>query len=92
MARKRGITVTEAEARDYLTDIMREVFDRDDIVVTKEMVAADLVGWDSFHQVEILLAIEHGLGIRFRPGDVKSLGSVGELMNLIRSHAPPSTN
>lgn len=80
--------MTESEVEPFLTSVLRDVFERDDIVVYPEMTALDLVGWDSFKQIEILLAIEEGIGVRFKPSEVRSLGTVGDLARLVLAHAP----
>lgn len=78
--------MTEHDAYDQLTRILRDVFERDDIVATPTLTARDIVGWDSFKQVEILLAIEETLGVTFRPSDVHGLGNVGDLARIMLPH------
>lgn len=79
--------MTEHDAYDQLTRILRDVSERDDIVATPTLTARDIVGWHSFKQVEILLAIEETLGITFKPSDVQDLGNVGDLARIMLPHA-----
>ena len=80
--------MTEADTYQCLTGIFREVFERNDIVATPTLVARDVVGWDSFKQVEILLAIEEETGIRFTSGEAQNLGSVGDIARIMLSRSP----
>ena len=49
---------TEAEIYPALTTIFRDVFLRDDLALTPETSATDVQGWDSFKQIEIIMASE----------------------------------
>ena len=70
-----------------LSDIFRDVFDRDDIVLVPELSAADVVDWDSFKQIEILIASEEKFGIKFTTQEMDSLKNVGDLVATIAAHA-----
>ena len=50
--------MTEAEIYAALDEIFRDVFLRDDIALTPELSAKDVAGWDSFRQIDIILAID----------------------------------
>jgi len=56
---------TEAEIYPALTTIFRDVFLRDDLALTPELSAKDVQGWDSFKQIEIIMASEEAWKIRF---------------------------
>ena len=56
---------------------------RDDIVLKPELSAKDVEGWDSFKQIEILLATEERFGIKFSTREVDSLQNVGDLARLV---------
>ena len=70
-----------------LTEIFRDVFMNDDMNLTPELSAADVEGWDSFKQIEIILATEDRFGIRLKTQEIDSLGCVGDLAGLIAKHA-----
>jgi acyl carrier protein len=40
-----------------LTKIFREVFDDEDIALSREMTADDVDGWDSFSHVNLIVTI-----------------------------------
>ena len=73
-----------------LTEIFGDVFMRDDLVLTAELSAADVRGWDSIKQVEILLAIESRFGIRFSTREIDSVKCVGDLARVVMAKAPPA--
>jgi acyl carrier protein len=77
--------MTEPEAYRLLTRIFAGVFERDDIALAPELTAADVVGWDSFKQVEILMQIEEALGIKLRSREIDGLRNVGDLAGIVRS-------
>ncbi len=66
-----------------LTDIFQEVFEDDDLQITRDTSAADIEEWDSLMHVALLLNVEQGFGIKFNSGDVSGLKSVGDLADLI---------
>jgi acyl carrier protein len=49
---------TELEVYRDLTEIFADVFVRDDIVLSPALTAKDVRGWDSFKQIEIIMACE----------------------------------
>lgn len=66
-----------------LTDIFRDVFDDDSIVLTPETTAADIHDWDSANHVNLIVSIEARLGIKFKTVEIESLHNVGNLVSLI---------
>lgn len=77
--------MTEPEIYRFLTEVFRDVFMRDDITLSAGLTAADVDGWDSFKQIEIIVAIQESLGIKFATKELDSLSSVGDLTKLISS-------
>jgi acyl carrier protein len=77
--------MTEPEIYDTLTTIFHDVFLRDDLVLTPAMSAKDVEDWDSFKQIEIIIAVEQQFGIKFRTREMDSLNNVGDLVHLIAS-------
>jgi acyl carrier protein len=70
-----------------LSVIFRAVFDRRDLIVTTAMTARDIPGWDSFKQVEIIMACEDRFGFEFEPHEIDELGNVGDLLDVVTRHA-----
>ncbi len=77
--------MTEDEIWALLTDVFRENFDDDEIVLWPEMTAEDIEEWDSLTNVQLLVAIEQTFnGLRFSTGEVANLKNVGELCSVIK--------
>lgn len=70
---------------EKLTQILRNVMDDEDLVVTDETTAAEVEGWDSLAHVTLMFSIEQEFGIQFMGEEFANLGSVGELRQLIES-------
>jgi acyl carrier protein len=74
---------SEAEIYDGLTEIFHDVFMRDDLVLRPELSAKDVQGWDSFKQIEIIMAAEEKYGIKFTTRELDSLQNVGDLVRVV---------
>lgn len=75
----------EAAILGDLNEIMRDVFMRDDLAVTATTTAKDVAGWDSFKQIEIIMAVEEHYGIKLHTRDLDQLASVGDLVRVVKS-------
>ncbi len=74
---------TEPEIYSAMTEIFHDVFMRDDLVLKAELSAKDVQGWDSFKQIEIIMAIEERFGIKFTTRELDSLQNVGDLVRVV---------
>jgi acyl carrier protein len=68
-----------------LNEVFHDVFDDEEIVVTPELTADDVAGWDSLKHIRLLLTLERTFKIKFSASEVKKLENVGELAVLIQS-------
>ncbi len=68
-----------------MTAILQEVFDRDDIEATPTLAADQVEGWDSFKQVEILIAVQEEFGMKFSSRELDTLKNVGDLVGIIEA-------
>ena len=71
------------DTMQHLNELFRDVFDDEDLVITRETSARDIDDWDSLMHVTLLLTVEKGFGIRFSSSQVAGLTNVGELVDLI---------
>jgi acyl carrier protein len=74
---------TEPEIYGALTEIFQDVFMRDDLVLKPELSAKDVKGWDSFKQIEIIMAAEERFGMKFTTRELDSLQNVGDLVRVV---------
>lgn len=75
--------MTESEIYAALTQIFRDVFDDDALVLTAETTAEDIDGWDSQTHVLLIVAAEERFTVRFRTAELESLRNVGQFVHLI---------
>jgi len=66
--------------KEVLEPIFRQVFDDEQIKLAAEMTADDVDGWDSLSHVNLIVAIESKLKIRFTQKELLTFRCVGDLM------------
>jgi acyl carrier protein len=76
-------SMPEAEIYASLTEIFHDVFLRDDLELRPELSAKDVPGWDSFKQIDIILAVEEKYRIKLNTRELDSLHNVGDLVRVI---------
>ncbi len=77
------IMADDAAIYAALTEIFNDVFLKEDMQLTPALSAKDVPGWDSFKQIEILVAVEERFGIRLNTKEIDALKSVGDLASVI---------
>jgi acyl carrier protein len=75
--------MSEAQIYAELGEIFRDVFLTDDIELRPELSAKDVPGWDSFKQIDIILAVEEKYRIKLNTRELDSLQNVGDLVRVI---------
>jgi acyl carrier protein len=68
-----------------LKSVFRQVFDGEDIAITREMTADDVEKWDSLRHIQLIGEVERAFGIRFKLREVMSMKNVGDLIDLIHT-------
>jgi acyl carrier protein len=66
-----------------LTEIFRDLFDDESIILTPDTTAADIPDWDSLHHINLIVAVEGRFGIKFKTAELEVLHNVGDLAGLI---------
>jgi acyl carrier protein len=77
--------MTEPEVMERLNKVFAEIFRRDDLALQPAMTAADVPGWDSFKQIEIVVAVEERFHVKFRTREIIRLRNIGDMVALIAS-------
>lgn len=75
--------MTQEAILEQINDIFKNVFDDDDLIITRETNADDIEDWDSLEQINLLVAMENKFQIKFKLEDVSSLENVGDMIDLI---------
>jgi acyl carrier protein len=60
----------------------------DDLVLTPELTARDVEGWDSLTHILLVVAVEQKFGIKFNTGEIDALENVGQFIDLIERRLP----
>jgi acyl carrier protein len=79
--------MTENEAYERLTDLFREMFGPEDLMLQPQTTAADVKGWDSFTHLNLIVGVEMRFGIRIPTSEIESLENVGDLVAVILARA-----
>lgn len=66
-----------------LNEIFRDVFDDEEITVTETTSAADIEGWDSLANINIIVSVENEFDIKFALTEITGMKNVGEMADLI---------
>lgn len=66
-----------------LTDVFRDIFDDDSIVITEKTTANDIDDWDSIEHINLIGAVEEEFDMRFKMREVSGMKNVGEMINII---------
>jgi acyl carrier protein len=74
---------------DRLTDVFRDVFDDDSLVIRADSTAADIDGWDSLTHIRLMLSVERAFAVKFTASEIGKLKTVGDLQALIGRKTVP---
>ena len=79
--------MTHAEVLDALTNVFRDVFDDNSIVINDQTTANDIEDWDSLEHINLIEAVEKEFNMRFQMREVSGMKNVGEMVKIIASRA-----
>jgi len=73
--------------REQVQDVFRDVFDDPSLMLKDEMTADDIIGWDSLAHINLIIAIERRLRVRFATAEISRLkengANIGSLLDLV---------
>jgi acyl carrier protein len=73
------------EIAGKLTIVFRTVFDNTTLVLTNELSAKDVDGWNSLTHMMLISEIEDVFAIKFKLKDLNKMKNVGDMIEIIRS-------
>ncbi len=73
-------TMNSNEILVRLTNVFRDVFDDDKIVISPHTTAKDVDGWNSLANIRLMVAIEDEFGVKFDVGEFQEYRNVGDLV------------
>lgn len=68
---------------EEITEIFKEELKDNSVELTRESTAADVDGWDSITNTNIVYSIEQKYSIRFKLREILKLKNVGDLVDTI---------
>lgn len=66
-----------------LTQIAREAFMDDDLVLTRQSWGHDIAGWSSFGLVEMIIGVQERFGVVLTAEETNALESMGDLADAV---------
>ena len=79
--------MTNTSTFDRLTQVLRNVFDNEELVATPDPTARAVDGWDRLGNVRPFIELERISGVRFSATEISSLKNVGRLAELLERKA-----
>lgn len=74
-----------------LEQLVRELFNDDELVFGDELTASDVPGWDSLANVNLMFSVEEEFGIAFADSEFGEFSSIGELRRAIEQRIADPT-
>jgi len=68
---------------ERLNLIFRDIFDDPALQIRDDMTAADVEGWNSLSYIDLIVAVEKDLSVRFTTAEIRTLANVGDFVSLI---------
>ncbi|MFH0986192.1 MAG: acyl carrier protein [Candidatus Omnitrophota bacterium] len=73
------------EVTEALVQVIKNVFNDDEIEIWPEMTANDVAGWDSFSHMTLIAAVENRFQITFTRKEAMSFKCVGDLVKCVET-------
>ena len=67
-----------------VTDIFRDVFDDEELMIYDSTNSDDIEDWDSLEHITLIVSMEKEFGLKFDIKEVNKLENVGEMIDLIK--------
>jgi acyl carrier protein len=77
--------MTHDDILERITNIMKDLTEDDELVLTDETTADDVPLWDSVLHVKLIVAIEDEFKVRFEVDEITEPENVGTLVALVES-------
>ena len=75
------------EIHAQVEEVFREVFEDPKFILNNRLTADDVDGWDSLAHINLIIAIEKRLGVKFATAEISRLKeagkNVGDLLDLV---------
>lgn len=68
---------------EKLTEVFRNVFDDESIVINENTTSSDIEEWDSIEHINLIGAVEDEFSLTFKMKEVSGMKNVGEMIDII---------
>lgn len=75
--------MTREELKNKLREIFADVFDVEDIDITEDTNAEDILAWDSLTHISILAAVQDEFSVAFDMDEVVAMKNVGDILDAV---------
>ncbi len=72
-----------ADINHTVQEICRDILDDNSLILNDHQRASDIENWDSLAHISIITSIEKHYRIRFGLGELDSMESIGDLLDMI---------
>jgi acyl carrier protein len=72
-----------AQISAQLLGVFRDVFDDESLILSRELSAEQVAGWNSITHLRLMLAVQRVFNVRFSAAEIGRLRNVEDLMDLI---------
>ena len=72
---------------EQLTPVFRKIFNIPDLVITDDMTANDVEGWDSLSHMLLITDVETAFSIKFKLKELNKMRNVGDMIDIILTKA-----
>ena len=66
-----------------VTEIFRDVFDDEELVITDSTNSDDIEDWDSLEHISLIISMEKEFDLKFDIKEVNKLENVGQMIDMI---------
>lgn len=73
------------DVKAQVQEIFRDVFDDEELIITEATTSADIEDWDSFAQMNLIVAMEKKFKLKFDIKEINAVKTVGKMIELIES-------
>lgn len=75
--------MTRQEVMDKVTEIFRDVFDDEELVIMDATNSSDIEDWDSLEHIALIVSMEKEFDMKFDIKEVNKLENVGGMIDMI---------
>ena len=68
---------------ERLSEVFRDVFDDEDIMIDEWTTSEDIEDWDSLEHINLIEAVEQEFRMKFKMKEVSGMKNVGEMAEII---------